>query len=129
MAASDTREHGNGSDEPEIEKIAMLIHDWMTEGDMDHPEHEGLPLHPEYVYRLTEDWDGWNHLFGTAPDDHETYETHRRLDMLEDRAFGLLSIVLVNQRRRAEAMAKRGEIDMSAATEIITGLTSWPRRT
>lgn len=127
MDTRNTPEHGNGSDESEMDEIAKVIHAWMTEGDMDHPEH-GIPLHPEYVYRLTGDWKGWNHLFNTTPDDQETYEEHRRLDVLEDRAWGVLVVVLANQRRRAEAKAASGEIDISVAREIITGLATWPRQ-
>ena len=71
------------SADPVIEAIARTIHEWMTEGDMDLSEFgerdpELLPKHLGYIYRLTGDWKGWNHISTVKP--VEAYEENRRVD-------------------------------------------------
>lgn len=123
------------SADPVVEAIARTIHEWMTEGDMvlsefgeRDPELGRLPKHPPYIYRLTGDWKGWNHV--STVKSVEVHEENRRVDALEDRAFQLLNIVLESQRRRMIDKLESDELDASAASvvaEVVTGISSWPR--
>ena len=120
------------SADPVVEAIAKTIHKWMTEGDMvlsevgvRDPELEKLPVHLGYIYRLTGDWKGWNHVSNVKP--VEVHEENRRVDALEDRAFQLLNIVLESQKRRMIDKLEGDELDASAESvvaEIITGISS-----
>ena len=123
------------SAEPVLEAIEKTICEWMTEGDMvcsevgvRDPELGALPVHLGYVYRLTGDWKGWNHVSHVKP--VEVHEENRRVDALEDRAFQLLNVVLECQKHRMIDKLENDELDASAASvvaEIITGVSRWPR--
>ena len=71
--------------------VEALIEEWLRFGDLPctTPGLEGVPFSPEYQYRQTGEWRGWNDLFRTAPDS-ENYRLHRRHDLVEDIAYGRL---------------------------------------
>ena len=71
-----------------------LIAEWLQHGDaVCTGDLEGMPYSPEYVYRHTGEWRGWNGFFRTDPDaDPKTYAQHRRRDLVEDVAYARLMV-------------------------------------
>lgn len=69
------------------ELISEVIGEWAADGHRASPE--GMPHHPELVYRISGDWKGWNDFFD-VPEDHESYAENRAQDALEDDVFALL---------------------------------------
>ena len=100
--------------------IGNIIESWFAKGTQAHSTHPHLPLHPEFIYRLSGEWRGWNDFLGIDTDDQE-FDTHRRIDEVEDRAFLLVSIVLKHQKRRLQRKVESAEIDMAVGMEILTG--------
>ena len=74
--------------------VEHLIAEWLQYGDSACVgELEGVPYSPEYVYRDSGEWTGWNDLFRTDADtDPETHALHRRHDLVEDIAYGRLMV-------------------------------------
>lgn len=62
-----------------VQRFDMLgiVRAWCTEG---HEATEGIPLHPEFIYRLTGGWQGWSDFLGSNED-------FTKRDALEDAAF------------------------------------------
>jgi len=76
---------------PSDEKMVRdIIKKWKMHGDKLHKDpalkKEGIPRHPEYVYRLDGQWRGWNHFLGTEEADPR-YAENEMMDGLEDIAF------------------------------------------
>jgi len=101
------------------EALEPIVDAWFRDGDRSVPDHPGLPQHPEYVYRLSGDWQGWNGFLGVDPGAPE-YAHHERIDAIEDRAFRLVSIVLGHQMRRLRRRVESGDIDEDIGLEIIS---------
>ena len=107
------------SDQPIINMMSM----WLQEGGVPASVRSDMPSHPEYVYRLSGDWKGWNHFLDLNHDDpeyKEYYEAHLRMDRLEDRTFRLMSIVFKYQMEKLREKVESGEIDERVGLEIIT---------
>ena len=51
-----------------------------------------MPKHPEYIYRLSDEWEGWNDFFGISEDSPEFMENLLQ-DVFEDRVFKLLMVL------------------------------------
>mgnify|MGYP003335542737 CR=1 FL=1 len=52
-----------------MKKVRSLVNEWLKEGEDEHPillsrGIHGVPLHPEFVYRKTGAWKGWNDFLG-----------------------------------------------------------------
>jgi hypothetical protein len=58
--------------------------DVFTEGDM-----KGKPKHPEYYYRLSNEWKGWSDWHGIDPSQKE-YAEYAEQDRVEDMAFDVM---------------------------------------
>ena len=67
------------------EQVERVIQDWLEEGTA--IGRESMPIHPEFVYRMSGDWTGWNQFCGVKPDD-VAFEENRLTDVVEDVAFG-----------------------------------------
>ena len=52
---------------------------------------EGVPLNPEYIYRKSGEWKGWNDFLGTAKSD-PAYNINIEQDDVEDIAFAIISL-------------------------------------
>lgn len=68
-------------------KIEEILSEWRNHGEETLKQAVGMPRHPEYIYRLTGDWQGWNHMFGVLPEDVVNYRQNLEQDRLEDEAF------------------------------------------
>ena len=68
----------------DIEQINKIVDIWKTEGKkvMDN----GVPVHPEYMYRLSNEWKGWNDFLGTIYTNFN-YAENEMKDELEDSAY------------------------------------------
>ena len=77
--------------DPDLEsQISEVMRIWQDEGNSPHTDPDmraqNLPLHPEYLYRLSGEWTGWNAFLGVMPDD-DSYAENAYLDSIEDLAF------------------------------------------
>lgn len=67
--------------------VRPIIQTWLKEG---HDGMDGeLPAHPEFVYRLSGEWKGWNEFFGITPDQPEGKE-NLFYDIFEECAFRIV---------------------------------------
>jgi len=48
----------------------------------------GFPAHPEFIYRLSGEWQGWNDFLGT-PKGTPEYRENATLDAIESEAYVL----------------------------------------
>ena len=78
-----------------MEAAAQKAYEWLTEGNMSRPV-PGLkvnfPMHPELIYRISNDWKGWNKFLNT-PSDLPDFYRHNQLDVIEDHVFELVEFV------------------------------------
>ncbi len=97
---------------PDPEKIEYVMelamqsaYWWLIQGHKPRPSSDpntqGLPAHPELIYRVSGEWKGWNDFLGTAPNIPE-FDLHKRYDALEDGLFRLVDMVLHHSRERYE---------------------------
>ena len=78
--------------------IRYIIQTWLREG---HDGKEGeLPAHPEFVYRLRDEWKGWNDFFGVSPDQPEGKENLFQ-DIFEECAFRIVESMAELERFRS----------------------------
>ena len=66
--------------------VIAVIDLWKREGTNMHPSLDGMPLHPEFVYRRTGEWKGWSDFLGCEPSDENAAQ-----DAIENKAWALLS--------------------------------------
>ena len=69
------------------DKIGAVVREWVQHGHDPHPRWADgrMPKHPEFVYRLSGEWKGWDY-FLLGPD-AEPNPKHRARDELEDEAW------------------------------------------
>ena len=103
--------------------IEQTIDTWFKEGHKSLPNDSTMPLHPEYVYRLTRDWRGWIHFLDISPDSQE-YQIHQRIDEMENRAFRILDIIFEYQMRKLSEKVDDGHVSKEHGVEIVT-CTPW----
>ena len=70
------------------EKIKNILNDWQAKGNDSNPENPAIPLHPEFHYRLTGEWKGWNDFLG-VPQCSSIYKENHTLDLMENKAWEL----------------------------------------
>lgn len=71
----------------ENQKVETLLASWLNTG------HEvssvsNLPKHPEFIYRKSGEWKGWNSFLKQSKGS-ASYDKHNQLDLLEDQAWQL----------------------------------------
>ena len=82
-----------------LAEMRSIIQQWLEEG---HDANEkGLPAHPEFIYRLSGDWKGWNHLLAVSPEQQE-WEEHISRDRSEGCAFQIVEALVLVERARHE---------------------------
>ena len=69
-----------------LANVRLIIQTWLKEGHDGKPGE--LPAHPEFVYRLTDEWKGWNDFFGIPP--HQREKENLFQDIFEDCAFRIV---------------------------------------
>ncbi|MCY4488320.1 MAG: hypothetical protein OXF11_14570 [Deltaproteobacteria bacterium] len=70
-----------------LDAVREIIRTWLNEGYDD--VNGQLPLHPEFVYRLSGDWTGWNQ-FRRLPPDHPQWKENLSRDIIEQSAFQIV---------------------------------------
>ncbi len=70
-------------DEDEIQRIIKL---WTIDGYNVIDGTGAIPVHPEFIYRLSGEWVGWNNFFEIEQTDEE-YIINFERDLLENIAF------------------------------------------
>lgn len=65
-----------------LKKALVVMAVWRKEGQEVLPN--GIPVHPEFVYRETGEWQGWSDFLG-----HKSKENDNR-DIVEDLAYELM---------------------------------------
>jgi hypothetical protein len=70
-----------------MKSIDEVISEWKAHGE-DTFDADGIimPAHPEYVFRLTGEWTGWNDVCGVQEGD-EQYEYNLAVDAIENAAW------------------------------------------
>jgi hypothetical protein len=68
------------------QRIEEIIQEWEKEGGDSHPEEPRLPLHPEFFYRISGEWKGWNHFLNTPISSHH-YQENLAADEIENKAW------------------------------------------
>ena len=80
-----------------MELATQIAFDWLTHGKDVHPDpslgEHGMPAHPEFHYRLSGQWEGWNDFLGVEANAPQA-AMHQRLDAIEDSLFDLIGMVL-----------------------------------
>lgn len=75
-----------------------IIGEWISHGQQwqNNPESKmyRLPRHPEFVYRLTGKWVGWNNFLGVKPG-AETYFLNEQQDRLEENAWEMFEAMQI----------------------------------
>jgi hypothetical protein len=74
---------GGDGDELNSSWIEQILENWKKHG---HETRNGVPLHPEFVYRLEGKWKGWNH-YRSLGSEFEGIKVHNLNDKIEDEAF------------------------------------------
>lgn len=70
------------------DKINMILDSWYQDGMEVVEGTGGVPVHPELVYRLSGEWQGWNHFLEILPEtDPIEYENNKERDHMEKLAF------------------------------------------
>ena len=67
-------------------RITAIIQEWCQFGMDDHPTYENMPKHPEFVYRVSKEWQGWN-IFLNVSEQDPSYLINKKRDQLESVAF------------------------------------------
>lgn len=57
----------------------------------------GIPAHPEFVFRLSGEWQGWSDFLGT-PKGTPQYEANAKVDDVESEAYRLFQNCVHNAR-------------------------------
>lgn len=73
-----------------MERAKQIVLEWLTK---DSGFHDELPAHPEFVYRITGDWQGWNHFLDVEVGTTD-YDANAREDALEDGLFDVMKMIL-----------------------------------
>ena len=78
-----------------LPEVRLIIRTWLNEGydGMD----AKLPAHPEFLYRLSGDWKGWNEFLGVTPEKPE-WKENRMKDIHEDCAFFVVEALVALER-------------------------------
>ena len=80
-----------------MELAKQIAFNWLTQGNEVHPDprlgEHGMPAHPEFVYRLSGEWESWNEFLSVEANTPEATR-HQRYDVLEDSVFDLVGMVL-----------------------------------
>ena len=69
-----------------IKSIESIVKEWETKGNEPHPKNPQLPLHPEFFYRISNQWKGWND-FLDLPTSSPKYEHNLVRDEVESKAW------------------------------------------
>lgn len=70
----------------EQEKILQIISQWREKGYESVNGADDIPCHPEFVFRLSSQWRGWNDFLNIDESD-EWYEGYIVRDLIENCAF------------------------------------------
>ncbi len=70
-----------------LANVRLIIQTWLKEGRDGKPGE--VPAHPEFEYRLTGEWKGWNHFYGVSPDQPD-WKENRFYEIFEDSAFRIV---------------------------------------
>ena len=63
-----------------------ILNVWLERGKDRQPDDNTKPLHPEYIFRVSGTWQGWNN-FNDTPVDSVHFETFMFRDKVEDMAW------------------------------------------
>ncbi len=70
----------------EQEKIMQIIAEWRENGYESVDDADDIPRHPEFVFRLSAQWHGWNDFLDINESD-ERYEGYIVRDLIENCAY------------------------------------------
>lgn len=71
---------------PDLATIRRLVTTWIIEGEKTTLFDAKMPLHPEFVYRLSGEWVGWNAFLGVQTGDPH-YDENAERDRVETTAW------------------------------------------
>jgi len=82
-----------------MEFTKQTVFDWLTQGE--DVGFQDLPAHPELVYRLSKEWQGWN-VFLDIEENTPEADMHNRIDALEEEIFELIGMImyLISQKKQ-----------------------------
>lgn len=82
----------------ELFSVIRILQDWRTKGHSTggSTAAANMPLHPEYVYRISGDWTSWNDLFSVPVEETDSRAENDKADFLESIAWGALNQCLSN---------------------------------
>ncbi|GIC77151.1 hypothetical protein FMO003_25510 [Moritella sp. F3] len=68
----------------EDNKVQETLNNWRSSGQ----EFNGdLPKHPEFIFRISGEWKGWNDLVGITDSNSDQYKENEIQDQIEDKAW------------------------------------------